>query len=142
METDRTIVANPTPIRSLDHRANTLHSDFLRDGHSRIRQAPANSRTSPAFSNEGSDVRHSRRQIAVETLQSLETQDRVISDCDETTDAMGTNNEPFRKLPSGQRRVDRRLAALGNDVVQEASEFFCIIDLSVTNAHSTSLLSK
>ena len=57
----------------------------------------------------------------MEVLQSLETQDRVVSGCDQTTDAMGPNDEPFRKLRSGQRSVDRGLAAFGNDVVLEAS---------------------
>src|SRR5699024_1323270 len=103
------------------HSANTVHSDFLRNGRSRICQAPANSRASPAFSDECSDVRHSRRQIAVEALQSLKSQDRVVSGCDETTDAMGTNDEPFRKLRAGQRSVERGFAAFGNDVVHESS---------------------
>src|SRR5699024_288048 len=79
VEADRKIVADRILVRPLDHSANTLHTDFLRDGRSRIRQAPANPRRSPAFSDKGSDVRRSRRLIAVEVLQSLETQDRVVS---------------------------------------------------------------
>src|SRR5699024_11727252 len=94
-------------VRRLNHRAKPLQPGFLRSRRSRIRQAPANSGGSPAFRDEGGDVRRSRSEVAVEALQGLETHDRAVSDCDETTDAMGTNNEPLRKLRAGQRSVDR-----------------------------------
>src|SRR5699024_11531684 len=107
-----------------------------------MRQAPANSGGSPALRDEGGDVRHSRRQIAVEALQGLETHDHAVSDCDETTDAMGTNDEPLRELRAGQRSVDRGLAAFGNDGVQEASQLFCIIDLSVAKDRKSTRLNS
>src|SRR5699024_12869431 len=53
--------------------------------------------------------------------------DHAVSDCEETTDAMGTNDEPLRELRAGQRSVDRGLAAFGSktaiDTPLTGSEF-------------------